>query len=72
MNIARSLHHMWYSRGLVLLTPLDHPVPIAAFMQRVEIRPWRFSLRNPVVSDDAHVGVAGQFLSEHLDAVVLR
>ena len=56
----------------MILTPHRHAIIVPALMQPVEVWPWCLSLGNPGVGDDAHIGVAGELLPEHLDAVIFK
>ena len=51
-------------------SPLKRPVEIPTFMLHVEVWPRCFSLRDPVVSEYAYIGVAHELLAEDLDAVI--
>ena len=54
----------------MILTPFQDTLKITALVQDVEVWPGQIPYCNPVVRDNTHVGIAGQLLAQHLNAVV--
>lgn len=51
--------------------PIQHLVKVSTFMGSIEVGSRSAVVFMPIVRDDPHIGVAHDFLAEHIGAVVL-